>query len=142
MLVLLASYGSRTRADNVTQVDVVSETVVRSQAKLYDLRTGAVTKGLRTIDIAYAKDGRLLRRLGDAYQVIHPDGRAVILSAPDVSGSCLFVGDAFVTKDNRYDRALPYGVYDTNTGVARSTRAGAQSVGSHSTNVRHDTRRR
>lgn len=103
----------------MTQVDVVSETVVRSQAKLYDLRTGAVTKALRTIDIAYAKDGRLLRRLGDVYQVIHPDGRAVILSAPDVSGSCLFVGDAFVTKDNRYDRALPYGVYDTNTGALR-----------------------
>ncbi len=116
---LLTTYGSRSRRDSVTQVDVVSATVVKSEAKFYDLRTGSKIGQTRKIELGYARDGRLVRRVADVYHVIHPDGRSVALAANDVAETPVFVGDAVIVKDDRYNRTLPCGVYDTSTGALR-----------------------
>ncbi|MGZ3417821.1 MAG: hypothetical protein ACXVEF_00890 [Polyangiales bacterium] len=116
---LTRSYGKRTRDDNVAWVTVVSETKVRLGATFIDLRLGAETGTSRDIDLAYARDGRILRRVGEALHVIHSDGRSVPMQLADISvKNPTFVGAALVTQDDRTSKA-PYGVFDTNTGALR-----------------------
>jgi hypothetical protein len=115
----LATYGKRSSDDEVPIVTIVSETRVAYLANIIDLRSGATTGKLATIDLAYAADGRVLRRIGSKLHVVHPTGASVEVAFDDLSvDPAWFVGSSLVARDDRRGKK-DLGVWDTSTGRLR-----------------------
>lgn len=119
MIELTRSYGKRSSQDNVASVLIVSERVIRVGSSLIDLRTGAESGKSRDLDSAYARDGRVLRRVGEQAHVVHRDGRSVPMELEDLAMRApTFVGSALLVQDDR-NHGRAFGVFDTATGALR-----------------------
>lgn len=115
----LASYGKRKRDDEITGVSIVSETEINHDGNIIDLRKGCVVRKNKTADYGYARDGRVVRTVGEDRVVIHPDGKQVKLAidTADVNDPIFFDG-AVLLED--YHHRKEAAVFDTTTGALRA----------------------
>lgn len=116
---LLASFGKRSEEGDV-YVGVVSESEIRVGAKVFDLRAGKEVRSLRTIDIVYGRDGRVLRNKRGVLSVVHRHGRDVPLALEDIGvNQPVFVGSSSLVVQDDRTKKKPFGVFDTETGALR-----------------------
>lgn len=116
---LLASFGKRSEEGDV-YVGVVSESEIRVGAKVFDLRAGKEVRSLRTIDIVYGRDGRVLRNKRGVLSVVHRHGRDVPLALEDIGvNGPVFVGSSSLVVQDDRTKKKPFGVFDTETGALR-----------------------
>lgn len=123
----LATYGKRKRGDEITAVMVVSETELNHGGNIIDLRKGDAVRKSKTADQGFARDGRVVRDVGDDKVVIHPDGKQVKLSveSPHMNRPIFFDGAVLLEDYYQQKEAV---IFDTATGAARGRLKGHAKV--------------
>lgn len=115
---LLASYGKRTKRDELAMGIVVSTDVIGANGRPFSLRTGQQLPGF-VPGVAFSRAGHSLIMGKEGAAVKHADGRVVRLKVEGTGMiDPLFVGSALVMQDDP-TRARGLGVFDLETGELR-----------------------